>query len=287
MIRLALLCLWIVVGLNEAAAQDPYPITIEAAKEQGGATLWARNDGPAPVSVVLRLTTAENVRSEAVLPLFAVVPPFGRERLTRIGQLDRTKGWRYGYAWSYRPGSYLAQHDAKALYRVPWLDGRTFRIGQAPGGRITTHTTAASREAVDITMPEGTPIVAAREGVVIRVAQGFSEGGKDEGLRSKANVVQVLHADGTIGEYVHFMNQGVAVRMGERVAAGKLLGYAGSTGFSSGPHLHFAVVRVVREGSSLDYLSVPFSFYAGRPPRVFAPVSGMEVQADYQSLQKH
>ena len=266
-----------------AGAQEKYPIAIEAPREEGGATLWARNDGPAPVSIVVRLTAAQNVQTDAALPLVAVVPPRERLRLARITAADRKQGWRYGYSWTWRLGAYTARHDPNAAYRVPWMDGRTFRIGQAPGGRITTHTTAQSREAIDVTMPEGTPIVAARAGVVVRVSQGFSEGGTDESMRSKANVVSVLHDDGTLGEYVHFMNQGVAVRTGEVVEAGKLLGYAGSTGYSSGPHLHFAILRVVRTGDALDYVSVPFSFYVGRPPHVFAPISGMLVPAEYRS----
>lgn len=221
------------------------------------------------------------------MPLVTVVPPRSRERLTRIAQVDRTQGWRYAYSWSWRLGSYTARHDPKAAYRVPWMDGQSFRIGQAPGGQITTHTTPSSREAIDITMPEGTPIVAARAGLVVRVAQGFTEGGTSEAMRSQANVVEVLHEDGTLGQYVHFRNQGVAVRVGERVSAGMLLGYAGSTGYSTGPHLHFAVLRLARDGDAFDYVSVPFSFYAGRPSRVFAPLSGMEVRAEYDSLQKH
>ena len=283
MIRLLLFFLW----LTAAAAEEKYPISIEAPRDSGGATLWARNDGPAPVSIILRLTASENIQPDAALPLTMIVPPRSRERVMRIAQVERTKGWRYAYAWSWRLGSYTARHDPKAVYRVPWMDGQTFRIDQAPGGPITTHTTPSSRDAVDITMPEGTPIVAARDGLVVRVAQGFSEGGPNEALRSQANVVEVLHADGTLGQYVHFRNRGVAVREGETVAAGTLLGYAGSTGYSTGPHLHFAVLRLAREGEAFDYVSVPFSFYAGRPSRVFAPASGMAVRADYQSLQKH
>jgi murein DD-endopeptidase MepM/ murein hydrolase activator NlpD len=277
------LALFLLAWLACAGAQEKYPITIEAPRDEGGATLWARNDGPAPVSIVLRLTAAQNVQTDVPLPIVAVVPPRNRLRLMGISPKVRTQGWRYGYSWTWRLGSYTARHDPNAAYRVPWMDGRTFRIDQAPGGRITTHTTPSSREAIDITMPEGTPIVAARAGVVIRVSQGFSEGGTDESMRTKANVVQVLHDDGTIADYVHFMNQGVVVRFGEAVEAGTLLGHAGSTGYSSGPHLHFAIVRVAREGDALDYVSVPFSFYVGRPAHVFAPISGMMVPAEYGS----
>ena len=55
---------------------------------------------------------------------------------------------------------------AEVLYRLPWADGLSFMFTQAPDGRITTHFTKAMLHAVDIAMPEGTSIVAARAGVV-------------------------------------------------------------------------------------------------------------------------
>jgi murein DD-endopeptidase MepM/ murein hydrolase activator NlpD len=278
-VAILVLLLWLCAGV--ASAQEQYPFTVESVKEQDGATLWAHNNGPAPISVVLKLTAAENVAADVPLPILAVVEPRSKQRLGRISVSDRRLSWRYGTSWSYRRGVYTAKHSPDARYRVPWMDGSTFTIGQAPGGIITTHTTPSSREAVDVTMPEGTPIVAARGGTVIHVVAGFTVGGEDPALRDKGNVVRVLHEDGTMGEYIHFRHQGVAVREGEAVAPGKLLGYAGSTGFSSGPHLHFAVTRVVLQGDALQLVSEPFSFYVGNPPRVFMPKTGVVVPADY------
>src|SRR5258706_1376287 len=163
------------------------------------------------------------------------------------------------------------------------MDGRTFRIGQAPGGLITTHNTPWTRDAVDISMPVGTPVVAARGGTVIQAVGAFPDGGEEPALREKANAVRVLHEDGTSGEYLHFMHLGVAVREGEAVAAGKLLGYAGSTGFSGRPHLHFAVTRVLLQGDALPLVSEPFSVYVGNPAHVFLPKTRLVVPAGYHS----
>jgi murein DD-endopeptidase MepM/ murein hydrolase activator NlpD len=243
--------------------------------------MFARNDGPAPVSVLIKLTVAENVLSDRALPVVAVVAPRSRQRLVRLSRENPRLAWRYQYGWSWRLGDYQATHNSYAAYRVPWMDGRTFRIGQAPGGRITTHDKPWNRNAIDVSMPEGTPILAARAGTVVEVTEGFSEGGKDESLVNKANIVRVMHDDGTLTEYVHLMPGGSAVRVGEKIAAGKLIGYSGNTGFSSGPHLHFAVLRVVREGDSFQYVSEPFSFYVGRPVQVFFPKTGLVVPANY------
>jgi murein DD-endopeptidase MepM/ murein hydrolase activator NlpD len=170
---------------------------------------------------------------------------------------------------------------AMALYRLPYPDGAAFMISQGLGGFITTHTTKESRHAVDISMPEGTPVVAAREGIVIATEWRHDAGGRSEEYWTRGNAVRVRHPDGTIGSYFHFMHAGVAVEVGEYVQAGKILGYAGSTGFSSGPHLHFAVTRTLRSGGGLEEVSEPITFYVGNPPRAFAPRAGLAVTANY------
>jgi murein DD-endopeptidase MepM/ murein hydrolase activator NlpD len=266
-----------------AFAQAKYPITVKGERAGRGAVVHAANEGPIPISVVVTFPEFENLQSSESLPIVLVVPPHTTRGVTAVTPVDPKKRWSYKLRYRYRYGSYTAGHDPAAMYRVPWLDGRTFVIGQAPGGRIVTHTTPASREAVDIPMPVGTPILAARGGVVFQTIAENDSGGIDEIYRTKANVVRVLHGDGTVGNYVHLMHEGVAVKYGEQVEAGKLIGYAGSTGMSSGPHLHFAVTRVVREGDELSEVSEPFRFYVGNPPRLFTPQSGLVVKADYSS----
>ena len=277
MLRLVALFLWI----GSVAAHPTYPFTLEQAREQAGVVVWAKNDGPAPVSVLVKLTIAENVTSDVAQPTIAVVAPNVRQQLMRLSPVDRRQAWRYQFSYNYRLGAYTAKHNPQAQYRVPWMDGRTFRIGQAPGGRITTHNQPWSRDAIDVAMPDGTPIVAARAGIVVEVTDGFNEGGKDEIFVNKANIVRVLHDDGTLGEYVHLRHGGSAVRVGARVDAGKLIGYSGNTGFSAGPHLHFAVVRVEQVEDGFQYVTEPFAFYVGRPRYVFFPKTGMVVPADY------
>ncbi len=278
----AWLAVFLVGWIGSAAADSAYPLTVKGTREGRGAVVRAHNDGPIPVSVAVLFPEFENLASTERVPIVTVVPPNTVLDLTRLVPVEPKK-WGYRLRYRYRYGSYNAAHDPAALYRVPWLDGRTFVIGQAPGGRIVTHTSPASRNAVDIPMPEGTPILAARAGVVFQTVAENDAGGADEAYRSKANVVRILHADGTVGNYVHLMHEGVAVKNGERVEAGKLIGYAGNTGMSSGPHLHFAVTRVVRDGDELSEVSEPFRFYVGSPPLAFTPQSGLAVKADYSS----
>lgn len=169
----------------------------------------------------------------------------------------------------------------EALYRLPYLEGQAYTISQAPGGFITTHTTKDSRHAVDFKMPEGTPVVAAREGVVIAAEWHYQAGAARQALRSQGNVVRMRHYDGTVANYAHLMHFGVAVEDGEIIEAGRILGYSGSTGYASGPHLHFGVTGLQRAGDTTEEVSVPVRFYNGDRANAFAPRVGLAVTAAY------
>jgi murein DD-endopeptidase MepM/ murein hydrolase activator NlpD len=83
---------------------------------------------------------------------------------------------------------------------------------------------------IDIAAPVGTPVVAAASGVVVQ--SGWNSGGY-------GNLVDIRHADGSMTRYAH--NSRLLVREGEQVRQGQQISAMGSTGYSTGPHLHFEV----------------------------------------------
>jgi murein DD-endopeptidase MepM/ murein hydrolase activator NlpD len=83
---------------------------------------------------------------------------------------------------------------------------------------------------IDIAGPVGTPIMAAASGVVVR--SGWNSGGY-------GNLVDIRHADGSMTRYAH--NSRLLVREGQQVRQGQQIAEMGSTGFSTGPHVHFEV----------------------------------------------
>lgn len=83
---------------------------------------------------------------------------------------------------------------------------------------------------IDIAGPIGTPIIAAAPGVV--VTAGWNSGGY-------GNLVEIRHPDGSLTLYAH--NSRILVQVGQQVSQGQQIAEMGSTGYSTGPHLHFEI----------------------------------------------
>lgn len=86
---------------------------------------------------------------------------------------------------------------------------------------------ASCHTGIDIAAPSGTPVLAAEAGTVASISSGGAYG----------NAVLVAHGDGLTTFYAHLSS--VAVSTGRQVALGEQIGGVGSTGWSTGPHLHF------------------------------------------------
>ena len=106
-------------------------------------------------------------------------------------------------------------------------------------------------------MPVGTPVLAAREGVVVSIKDQFEKGGANRKFEDCANMIVIQHPDGTMAHYCHLSPRSAKVKLGEKVRAGDLLAASGNTGFTSGPHLHFAVFKA-RDGRGRETIPVKF-----------------------------
>lgn len=250
---------------------SPYPFAVHTEKSGRDHLLLAHNRGPAPISVRLTLSTADNVSPDQPWPMFAVVRPHSEIPLARIRPAESERGYNFSTEVSYRPGNFYALHDPQATYRLPFEAGHSVVVSQSSDGPLTTHDQANAQHAVDFTTPENTPIVAARDGIVIEAEGRNKQGGKDRVLLGLANQIRILHADDSIATYAHLAPNGVLVAVGQKVKAGTRIGYSGSTGYSSGPHLHFVVHELQRNGDSFSSRSVPLRFHLGNPAQVFLP----------------
>ena len=283
--RLRHLVFWLLVILASrlAWAAKTYPFTVTSEKIGQSYQLIAHNRGPAPISVQISLTAVENISSDQSFPIFAVIRPNSDATVANIRAANPGRSLRFSIQSRFHPGNFRLIHDSSSVYRLLFEEGRSFLIAQAPGGPLATHNTSDSEQAIDFTMPENTPVVAARSGVVISAEGANQFGGQDKTMLSMANHIRILHADDSIATYAHLAPRGVLFGVGQRVEAGTVIGYSGSTGYSSGPHLHFAVHQLLRKSDGFGNISVPIRFYVGNPAYVFTPQYLQKVTADYRS----
>ena len=280
---LQLLCLFVacLAGISGAAAAlNDYPFRVDTVRVGALEQVIARNDGPAPITIHVALSS-ENVGTTADWPLTVVVPAHGTVPLGYIAPVDKRLPYRYLFSYTYYVGRIDAAPAADVLYRYPFPDGRAHAITQAHGGRLTSHNNKQNLYAVDFYMPVGTPVVAARAGVVVDVVLQHENGGRDVAFMEQANMITIVHDDGTIAEYAHLSPGEALVSRGERVAAGRLLGYSGNTGYSTGPHLHFVVSRPDVDHGKVIRLSLPIQFYGDDTRVAVTPRAGTLAVADY------
>ena len=92
----------------------------------------------------------------------------------------------------------------------------------------------------DFAAPKGTPIMASGDGVVVR-ARWCGGGG---------NCIKIKHNSTYQTVYAHLSKFGRGIKKGKRVKQGQIIGYVGSTGLSTGPHLHYEVIENGRKINS-------------------------------------
>ena len=141
----------------------------------------------------------------------------------------------------------------------PPFRGR-FRISQGFEGAFS-HRSPGNRYAIDLPMPEGTPILAARNGVVLDMKMGFGRGGNSPSNRARTNYIRLLHPDGSMTVYAHLRTDSARVVIGQTVQGGEMIAESGNSGYTTAPHLHFAVQR--NDGHRL--LAIPFHIYGKVP----------------------
>ncbi len=121
--------------------------------------------------------------------------------------------------------------DPSAHYRLPFPSGDTFKITQGPHGKYS-HNTAYNKTAVDVGMPIGTPVLAARSGTVQSTGYTSAGGGR---------YVLIKDASGLCQVYFHLSRYRVAP--GQHVSQGQRVASSGNSGDSTGPHLHFDLLH--------------------------------------------
>jgi murein DD-endopeptidase MepM/ murein hydrolase activator NlpD len=197
----------------------------------------------------------ENLIGTVQSPYTAPYPAKMVTKAFAISPKDTDKGWNWSYTYYATFGSLTAAHDDTYVYSLPYGPGQSYRVSQGFNGEYSH--VGANRFAIDWKMPAGTPVHAARDGMVVGVKADSNVGGPDSKYDCAANYILIKHRDDTLGQYVHLAQDGNRVNVGDCVRAGDFIGLSGNTGHTTGPHLHFSVFKA-KDGKQRQ--SIPIKY---------------------------
>ncbi|RYG52117.1 MAG: M23 family metallopeptidase [Chitinophagaceae bacterium] len=199
-------------------------------------SIFADNEAYSPASLQFSFSLNNMAFSEKEDKVFVVPPRSKKIKLGEIRRINPTNAYSLNYKFKYNTGDVtINSKDHSALYDLPFAKGRSYKIYQGYDGRLSHQ----NEKSLDFTMPEGTEIFAAREGVVVKLIESNSESCPSKDCIKYNNELIIMHPDGTFAAYVHLKQNGALFNVGDSVKQGDLIAYSGNTGWSTGPHLHF------------------------------------------------
>jgi murein DD-endopeptidase MepM/ murein hydrolase activator NlpD len=140
-------------------------------------------------------------------------------------------------AFSLLSQRYPKNIDTNYVYDLPFAPGEKSMVMQGYNGSYSHQ----GQFALDFKAKKGTPVHAAREGIVYKTESSNVKGGPKKKFLRLGNHIVIKHSDGTFAAYWHLLYEGALVKVGDIIAKGQLIGLSGNTGYSSWAHLHFDV----------------------------------------------
>lgn len=230
-------------------------------------------DNPNPFSVTVTYEADfKNLSTDVKMPMLFVMQPHSKVELLKLHIDEKDFSFKAHYDWTL--GSKDAKHDDSYIYKLPYKAGTSQMVSQGYNGEFTHF--GKSQYAVDFNLKEGTEVYASRDGIVVITKADSNKGGANQAFEKDANHVIIEHSDGTLASYDHLMQNGVLVKVGQKVHRGQLLGYSGKTGYAQGPHLHFIVYKAI-DGTHRE--SIPVKFM-GADGIIETPYEGIFYQAE-------
>jgi len=246
------LLLIITLFLSCLIAKDD-SVKIKAKVVQEDVVVYAHNNNP--FSITVKYTASyKNLKSNKKIPILFVLKPFTKTKeVLRLKILKKDFSFKANFHWSI--GSKNAKHDNSYVYSLPYKRGTSQRVTQGFNGKLSHYKN--SQYAVDFGMKKGTPVYSAREGVVVKTKFDSNSGGASRSFIKLANEIIIEHDDETLASYTHLKQNGVLVKVGEKVSRNQLIGYSGNTGYTRGAHLHFIVYKAT-DGKNRESFPIKF-----------------------------
>ncbi len=171
-------------------------------------------------------------------------------------------------------------------FKLPWPGGNAHVVNQDPQNPGGSHSPGDYNNewAIDFDHQPGDPVVAMDDGIILKIESGNNDVDPNSCNPSNAanvNYVSIKHANGST-LYLHLRRDSIIVRDMERVKRGQIIGYAGTSGYTCGPHLHITNMDSNTVGVDGFGKSIPIIFkdpavcnetYNGKP-KYYNPING-------------
>ncbi len=211
-------------------------VTIDKELTNNGVILFVTNNEYCPISIQfnMKLENMENVSGPK--NTFVIPAQAQKFKVMELNAIDLRQKRSYSYDYLVNYGNInQAQYDTAFAYELPYRKGKDVLVFQGYNGSFSHQ----NENALDFAFPNGSEILSARDGIVIKVVQNFTVSCLEEACKQN-NYILIYHNDGTFASYAHIQFNGARVKEGDTVKAGDLIALSGNVGYTNGPHLHFA-----------------------------------------------
>lgn len=232
-------------SLPKETSQLYVPFDVE--KIEDSIRFTVRNVSQSPI----RIYFIESVKEKAKRRHVFVLNPTS----VQVYAFKDSDSTSFKHAWRYGNPETIIKQETFAL---PFPKDKTYKVQQGFNGAFS-HSSHYSRYAIDFNLRIGDTICAAENGFVVGVKTQHDKGGNNIKWRDYANFITLYHPkSGLYTQYVHLQKNGALVKLHDEVKKGQPIALSGNTGYSSGPHLHFNVLKPIDSEQGL--ISIPFDF---------------------------
>ncbi len=211
-------------------------IEFNSEKTNTGFIILANNSEFCSVSVRIKFQLKNLLSSNGDEFIFLVPPKTNQFKITDFNIVNKNDGFSYSYDVVSTFGDVtLTKYDSNYQYGLPFEKGNEFQVQQGYFGKYTHQ----KERSLDIDMPKGTRVVAARKGMIISQVDYNNKHCTDPSCLKYNNYIDIIHVDGTIANYSHLKFKSCKYQAGDVVEEGYIIAESDQTGYTSGPHLHF------------------------------------------------
>lgn len=227
--------------------------------------LYSEARNPKYKTIKIQIFSIENIsgksKKDFSIPLDIDICPKNNRQASAyfIGfTYDKISGERKSSYYPYKPPFSKQQRHliSQSFIGNPKLYWLKKSQAAEPYKKITTHSDPSNYYAIDIVMPEGTDICAARGGILVEKKDNRKKGIWNK-ITKSANYAKIQHEDSSFALYAHLKHKTITKQIGDYIKENECFAKSGDTGNSSGPHLHFSIMRTYKEH---EY-AIPFKLY--------------------------